>query len=110
MSKTVSPALIFLIAVAAARPALSQSLLITELMASNSSALADEDGDFSDWIEIHNRGASAAALGGWSLTDSRNDLAKWTFPEMSLGAGEFLVVFASGKDRAAAGAELHTSF
>ena len=28
--------------------------VITEFLAANSSGLADEDGDFSDWIEIHN--------------------------------------------------------
>ncbi len=37
--------------------------LITEFMASNDSTLADEDGDFSDWIEIHNPDASGGRSG-----------------------------------------------
>src|SRR6185503_7816366 len=34
----------------------------------------------------------------------------WTFPATNLLANDFLLVFASGKDRAVAGAPLHTSF
>jgi len=49
-------------------------------------------------------------LGGYHLTDNPAQLAKWTFPVLSLDPGEFLVVFASGKDRVGPGAELHTNF
>jgi hypothetical protein len=48
---------------------LGASPLITEFMAKNNSTLADEDGSFPDWIEIHNPEASAADLGGYYLTD-----------------------------------------
>ena len=43
--------------------------IITEFMADNVSLIADEDGAFSDWIEIHNPGASAVVLTDWALTD-----------------------------------------
>ena len=46
-----------------------------------------------------------------ALTDSAGTLQKWLFPAgVTLQPGEFLVVFASGKDRAVAGQELHTNF
>ena len=83
---------------------------ITEFMAANVRTLADRDRDFPDWIELHNADAQAASLEGWSLTDDRANLQKWKFPPVNLGPSEFLLVFASGKDRRAAGAELHTSF
>jgi hypothetical protein len=84
--------------------------LITEFMASNDSTLADQDGDYSDWIEIHNREAIDIDLDGWYLTDDDNDLTKWQFPTTILPAGGYLIVFASHKDRAVSGSELHTNF
>ena len=83
---------------------------ITEFLTENDGGVRDVDGQTPDWIELHNDGASPASLAGWHLTDSPTNLARWTFPATSLGPGAFLVVFASGKDRAVAGAELHTNF
>lgn len=85
-------------------------LVISEFMAANSGGLVDEDGDSSDWIEIHNDSTASASLGGWHLTDSAANLTKWTFPATNLIADGYLIVFASGKDRAVAGGELHTNF
>jgi hypothetical protein len=84
--------------------------VITEFMASNGRTLADQDGAYSDWIEIHNESEIGLDLGGWYLTDNHDNLTKWRFPEVHLAAGDYLVVFASGKDRAVPGAELHTNF
>lgn len=84
--------------------------LITEFMADNTETLADEDGDFPDWIEIHNPDAAAVDLDGWTLTDNATNLTKWTFPPAIIAPGGFLVVFASGKNRQVPGNELHTSF
>ena len=42
-------------------------------------------------------------LSGWYLTDDAADLTQWQFPDVTLATGEYLVVFASGKDRAVAG-------
>jgi len=82
--------------------------VISEFMASNEATLADEDGDFSDWIEIYNPDANPVALAGYFLTDDSLILNKWEFPEVNLGAGERLIVFASGKDRDVG--ELHANF
>jgi len=92
--------------------------VISEFMASNGSKepleegeLLDEDGESSDWIEIYNPTDQAVHLGGWYLTNDAGNLEQWKFPNgVALNPGQFLVVFASGKNRAAAGAELHTSF
>lgn len=89
---------------------ISQKLLITEFMALNNSGLKDEDGDFSDWIEIYNPGENSVDLTGWHLTDDSGNLEKWTFPAVSIGTGEYLVVFASSKDRKDGTGQLHTNF
>ncbi len=84
--------------------------MITEFLADNDSVLADEDGDFSDWIEIQNPTANPVSLNGWYLTDNAGDLTRWQFPNVSLDAGQYLTVFASDKNRSDAGGELHTDF
>jgi hypothetical protein len=102
--------LLFLAALTPVRVGFADDPLISEFLASNDSVLADEDGDYSDWIEIHNPGPGTVDLGGSYLTDDADNLTKWQFPSTSLMAGEFLVVFASDKNRTIAGAELHTNF
>ena len=84
--------------------------VISEFMADNRTTAPDENGDFSDWIEIHNPATTAIALDGWYLTDTVANLKKWQFPAVTLQPGEFLVVWASSKNRRVAGAPLHTNF
>jgi hypothetical protein len=106
------PALATLVVMLAAGPqgAAQERILLSEFMAANVRTLADRDRDYSDWIELHNAGAAAVNLDGWFLTDDRADLKKWRLPAVPLAAGEYLLVFASGKDRRAPGAELHANF
>jgi hypothetical protein len=83
-------------------------VLISEFMAINSNTLPDLDGDYSDWIEIHNSGTTDVNLAGYHLTDKTDDLTRWTFPDVNLPPGGYLVVFASNKNRLSG--ELHTDF
>jgi hypothetical protein len=86
------------------------ALHITEFLADNGGSHLDGNGDASDWIEIFNSGPDTADLSDCYLTDERETLAKWRFPAVQLPAGGFLIVYASGKNRSVAGAELHTNF
>src|SRR5687768_8617409 len=79
-------------------------------MADNETFLADADGHFSDWIEIHNPDATPVSLRGYHLTDNPANLNKWTFPAVTIPAGGYLVVFASNKNRVDPAAQLHTDF
>ena len=74
-------------------------LVINEFATINDSGIQDEDGDFSDWIELHNFGTDSINLKDLSLTDNRKKLTKWQFPSMEIKGGEFLVIFMSGKNR-----------
>ncbi|HEY0549067.1 MAG TPA: lamin tail domain-containing protein, partial [Verrucomicrobiae bacterium] len=91
-------------------PLPAATVRISEFLAENDGGLIDGDGDTTDWIEIQNTTASLVNLGGWRLTDDSTNLTKWTFPPTNLAANGFLIVFASGKNRATNGAELHASF
>ena len=101
--------LAFLFCLLAISPVHAQ-LRISEFMASNASTLADEDGAYEDWIEIQNNSPVTVNLLDWSLTDDDDDLTKWRFPATNLPPGQFLIVFASDKDRRNPGATLHTNF
>lgn len=90
-------------------PSLTASPLISEFLADNLTGVTDLDGDRPDWIEIHNPDASPVNLAGWSLTDNSTQLAKWTFPSVTIPADGYLLVYASGKD-ITTGPELHTNF
>src|ERR1051325_11762968 len=106
-SNVARPALLFALlfsVVGSFSTAAAENVFISEFMAANDSTLADEDGDFSDWIEIHNGGAIGVNLNGWFLTDKLSQLTQWRFPSTNLAPNSYLVVFASGKDRRLPGA------
>jgi hypothetical protein len=93
------------------------SLIISEFLAINGSKqpldageLLDEDGDSSDWIEIYNPTDTTIDLDGWYLTDSADNLRRWEFPSVRIQPEQFIVIFASGKDRDDPDDELHTNF
>ena len=71
--------------------------IITEFLADNETGLTDPDGDFSDWIEIHNPNPFAIDIGGWHLSDDPLDPQKYVIPSQQIDAGDFLILFASDK-------------
>ncbi|MDE0820880.1 MAG: lamin tail domain-containing protein, partial [Opitutales bacterium] len=78
---------------------------------SNNTTLKDNDGEYSDWIEIHNPGSSTIDLDGWFLTDNKDRRDKWRLPSRNLQPGNHLLVYCSGKDKSPANnGELHTNF
>jgi hypothetical protein len=100
----------FCLGLAAWPLAAADSVIITEFCSDNRNGLLDEDGSREDWIEVFNAGTNAVNLFNWSLTDSASSLNKWRFPATNIAAGQYIVVFASNKDRAVPGARLHTNF
>ncbi|QTA85655.1 CotH kinase family protein [Desulfonema magnum] len=70
------------------------SLCINEFMASNSSVLADLQGEYEDWIEIYNSGEESVSLNGMYLSDDSDDPDKWQFPDITINPGEFLIIWA----------------
>ena len=88
----------------------AQTVAINEIMASNASTISDEDGDFEDWIEIHNYGSDPLHLEGFGLSDDFCTPFKWVFPDVSILPGEFILVWASGKNRINPSMPLHTNF
>jgi len=85
-------------------------IVISEVMFSNNTTLMDEDGDFSDWVELYNTGRSEVDLQGWYLTDDMEFPIRWGFPKVSIKPKGYLLVFLSGKNKEYEGREIHTNF
>ncbi len=88
----------------------TQPPLMTEYMARNRAAARDDDGDTSDWVELYNPHAEAIPLSGFGLSDALDGTDAWWFPARALGPHAYLLVWASGKDRAPLEGPLHADF
>ena len=86
---------------------LAPPLLINEFMADNTSTAQDPQGDYDDWVEIYNPGPNVVSLNGFHLTDDLTKPNKWTFPDTSLSAEDFLIVWC---DSDLVDSGLHTDF
>jgi hypothetical protein len=92
------------------KPVLGQNLVINEIITSNVASNVDEDGTPQDWIELFNKGAVAINLAGFGLSDDVAVLNKWVFPNVTIGAGQYLLIWASDKNRTVPGNPLHTNY
>ena len=86
-----------------------QNIVINEFMSDNESTIRDEDNDFSDWIEIYNNSNQKINLLNYALSDKDDELGKWKFPNIFIQPHDFIIVFASGKNRKDTN-QLHTNF
>ena len=84
-------------------------LYINEVMLINDNTIMDKYGKYSDYIELYNGYDYDVNLYGYYLTDSMKDTRKWTFPDVTIKSGEYLLIFASGKDEVIED-EIHTNF
>lgn len=74
-------------------------LYISEVLASNYSIQKDDDDTFSDYIEIYNGYNRSIDLSNYYLSDSEYNTSKWRFPKIVIKPKEYLLVYASGKDK-----------
>lgn len=86
-----------------------QSIVINEVVYTNRETLTDLDGDTPDYIELYNNSRNDINLSGYQLTDDTTGTDYWTFPNYTLKAGDFLLVFASNKNKVSE-SEFHTDF
>ena len=71
-------------------------LVINEVCSKNASVIEDEFGATSDWIELYNSGNTPINLDGYFLSDNEENPQKWQFPNKTITANSFLLIFASG--------------
>jgi hypothetical protein len=73
--------------------AVVSSLVINEIMAANFSEVSDQDGEFDDWVELYNGGSTSINLNGFYLSDDENNFIKWAFPNVSISANDYLIIW-----------------
>jgi hypothetical protein len=56
-------------------------IVINEFMADNDSTIADENGEFDDWLELFNPGDQPVNIAGMFITDSLNNLTLYQIPD-----------------------------
>lgn len=71
-------------------------LFINEFMADNEGTVKDDNGKYSDWIEIFNGDDKDVFLGNLYLTDNFSNPAKWKLPGITLPPGGFILIWADG--------------
>jgi hypothetical protein len=81
-----------------ATPLLAQILpgqvVINEFMADNGNTVADQNQEFDDWVELYNNTSSPLNLNGLYLTDDFFDPTKWPFPDTTIAANDYLLIWA----------------
>lgn len=78
--------------------AAGQTLVISEVVSSNSSLLPQDD-EYNDLIELQNIGQEAVRLNGFYLSDKKKELLLWQLPDVTLEPGKCYVVQASGSGK-----------
>ncbi len=74
-------------------------LYINEFLASNNYILADDHGEYDDWIEIYNPGTEAVDIGGYYITDDLTNTTLYQIPttapdSTTVPAGGYLILWA----------------
>ena len=83
-------------------------LVINEIMAGNVSAVPDQNGEYDDWVEFYNGNNFSLNLNGYYLSDNENELKKWTFPNVTIPANGYLIVWCDTAGNSQTG--LHTTY
>ena len=84
-------------------------VVINELMAANTKTLTDPQGQYEDWLELHNLTNDIVNLSGMYLTDKMDNPKKWAFPEnTTISAQGYLLVWLDEDGKADVG--LHANF
>ena len=83
---------------------------LSEVMSSNTAFFPDENGEYSDYIELHNTSSEDVNLQGYCISDDLSQPGKWEFPAVTIPSGGYLALHCSGLDRKEDSAHLHTRF
>jgi hypothetical protein len=82
----------------------AQQIRINEIMALNTSTISDNQGMYSDWIELRNTSGTAYDLAGHYITDNASNLTKFRFTlstgQLVIPANGYLLIWASSNPSA----------
>ena len=78
---------------------LNAQIYINEIMAKNDNVIADENGDFDDWVELYNAGTTPVNIAGYYFSENLTDPTFWEIPNTdptatTIPAGGYLLIWA----------------
>ena len=91
-------------------PAEFDHLVISEILIENESALPDENGVYSDVLELHNISDSPIKLDNFFLSDDRQERFTYRLPDMTLEPNAYLLLFCDGENYISEDGHIHTNF
>lgn len=92
------------------KPSENLSVQLSEVLVQNLSSLADENGAFTDVLELYNPTDSAVALGSWWLSDDKENRFSYRLPDISLRSGECLLIYCDNENYISAEGNIHANF
>lgn len=87
-----------------------EDLIISEVMSSNRSYLAQNGGEYYDWIELYNNTDHTISLSEYSITTSESNKNLYSLPKKELKSGEYYVIMASGDTKLSNSRYPHANF
>lgn len=87
--------------------AAADDIVINEVCSNNFSLICDENGNYSDYVELYNPASVPVSLTGFSLSDNKNELNKCSFDSMMIPAKGYKLIWLDGTDSDVIG---HASF
>ncbi|HRH64289.1 MAG TPA: lamin tail domain-containing protein, partial [Bacteroidia bacterium] len=78
---------------------LRAQVVINEFSGANATVIADEKGDYPDWIELYNPGNTSVNLLKYALSDDPILPGKWRFPNVIIAPNAHLVIMADGASK-----------
>lgn len=87
-----------------------KDLIISEVMNNNYSYLAQNGGNYYDWIELYNNSGKTINLSNYCLTTNDNTMCSYKLPKVELKSGEYYIVMASGDTKLSNSKYQHASF
>ncbi len=90
-----------------ALPERCDAVVINEILADNTQTIRDQNGNYDDCIELYNPSDQSVRLSGYFLSDRLTNHTKWQFPDTSIAAHSYLIVWADNEPTQTG---LHTNF
>ena len=89
----------------------TEDVVINEFMASNDETVADNAGEYDDWIELYNKGNTTVDLSNFFLSDKEDNITKWDFPDNTfLEPNDYLIIWADEDGDQETPDDLHCNF
>ncbi len=82
-------------------------IYINEFMAATQRIIADEFGEYDDWVELYNAGEVPINLAGTYLSDDLREKNKWRIPDVEVLPGGYVLFWADGDEEQG---RQHTNF